>query len=166
MSSLNENEAAYDRYKIRPRILINVDKIDTTTEFLGSKVCYVILSFQHRNEDTSANSNNQPGLAPIRLQPRRINETRPPRRRARGLARSRKIRPLHESVLVLELSTRGRCRSGDWQSVCDADVSTAGSGDYRAVARAGGEYVSWMLIFMGCASMLFRGGLQGAIPVG
>jgi isopentenyl diphosphate isomerase/L-lactate dehydrogenase-like FMN-dependent dehydrogenase len=36
--SLNENETAYDRYKIRPRILKNVDKIDTTTEILGSKV--------------------------------------------------------------------------------------------------------------------------------
>ncbi|KGO40213.1 Aldolase-type TIM barrel [Penicillium expansum] len=36
--TLNENEAAYDRYKIRPRILVNVDKIDTTTEFLGSNV--------------------------------------------------------------------------------------------------------------------------------
>ncbi|KAJ5447019.1 Aldolase-type TIM barrel [Penicillium cf. griseofulvum] len=36
--TLNENETAFDRYKIRPRILINVDKIDTGTEFLGSKV--------------------------------------------------------------------------------------------------------------------------------
>jgi (S)-2-hydroxy-acid oxidase len=37
-SRLNENETAYDRYKIRPRILKNVDKIDTSTEILGSKV--------------------------------------------------------------------------------------------------------------------------------
>jgi (S)-2-hydroxy-acid oxidase len=37
-SSLRENESAFDRYKIRPRILINVDSIDTTTEILGSKV--------------------------------------------------------------------------------------------------------------------------------
>ncbi|KAJ5474506.1 hypothetical protein N7475_004072 [Penicillium sp. IBT 31633x] len=36
--TLNENETAYDRYKIRPRILVNVDKIDTSTEFLDSKV--------------------------------------------------------------------------------------------------------------------------------
>ncbi|KAJ5320218.1 hypothetical protein PENANT_c010G09097 [Penicillium antarcticum] len=36
--TLNENETAYDRYKIRPRILKNVDKIDTSTEILGSKV--------------------------------------------------------------------------------------------------------------------------------
>ncbi|KAJ5281635.1 hypothetical protein N7478_007007 [Penicillium angulare] len=33
-----ENETAFDRYKIRPRILVNVDNIDTSTDFLGSKV--------------------------------------------------------------------------------------------------------------------------------
>jgi hypothetical protein len=36
--SLRENEAAFDRYKIRPRILINVDKVDTSTEIFGTKV--------------------------------------------------------------------------------------------------------------------------------
>ncbi|OJJ99657.1 hypothetical protein ASPACDRAFT_52330 [Aspergillus aculeatus ATCC 16872] len=36
--TLRENEAAFDRYKIRPRILINVDKVDTSTEVLGTKV--------------------------------------------------------------------------------------------------------------------------------
>lgn len=56
LSSLNENEAAYDRYKIRPRILINVDKIDTTTEFLGSKVCYHS-TFPAQTNNSSANSN-------------------------------------------------------------------------------------------------------------
>ncbi|KAJ5368419.1 uncharacterized protein N7496_008179 [Penicillium cataractarum] len=38
MITLRENESAFDRYKIRPRILVNVDNIDTTTEILGSKV--------------------------------------------------------------------------------------------------------------------------------
>ncbi|KAJ5113293.1 hypothetical protein N7456_001827 [Penicillium angulare] len=33
-----ENETAFDRYKIRPRILVNVDNIDTSTDFLGTKV--------------------------------------------------------------------------------------------------------------------------------
>ncbi|BCR84616.1 alpha-hydroxy acid oxidase [Aspergillus chevalieri] len=36
--TLRENEAAFDRYKIRPRILVNVDQVDTSTEILGTKV--------------------------------------------------------------------------------------------------------------------------------
>ncbi|KAJ5666116.1 FMN-dependent dehydrogenase family protein [Penicillium maclennaniae] len=36
--SLRENEAAFDRYKIRPRILANVEKIDTSTEVLDPEV--------------------------------------------------------------------------------------------------------------------------------
>ncbi|KAM0099315.1 hypothetical protein ACP6JE_006122 [Aspergillus fumigatus] len=35
---LRENEAAFDRYKILPRVLRNVDNVDTTTEILGTKV--------------------------------------------------------------------------------------------------------------------------------
>lgn len=38
LSRLRENEAAFDRYKIRPRILVNVDQVDTSTEILGTKV--------------------------------------------------------------------------------------------------------------------------------
>ncbi|KAB8228190.1 alpha-hydroxy acid oxidase [Aspergillus alliaceus] len=38
--TLRENEAAFDRYKIRPRILINVNKIDTSTEILGTKISF------------------------------------------------------------------------------------------------------------------------------
>ncbi|KAE8372034.1 FMN-dependent dehydrogenase [Aspergillus bertholletiae] len=38
--TLRENEAAFDRYKIRPRILINVDQIDTSTEIFGTKVTF------------------------------------------------------------------------------------------------------------------------------
>lgn len=37
-SRLRENETAFDRYKIRPRILKDVGNIDTTTEILGTKV--------------------------------------------------------------------------------------------------------------------------------
>jgi (S)-2-hydroxy-acid oxidase len=37
-ASLRENESAYDRYRIRPRILVNVAEIETSTEILGSKV--------------------------------------------------------------------------------------------------------------------------------
>ncbi|KAJ5172509.1 hypothetical protein N7492_005102 [Penicillium capsulatum] len=36
--TLRENESAFDRYRIRPRILVNVDNIDTSTKILGSKV--------------------------------------------------------------------------------------------------------------------------------
>lgn len=37
---MNDNEAAYKRYKIRPRILVNVDKVDTSTEIFGTKVSF------------------------------------------------------------------------------------------------------------------------------
>ncbi|KAJ5133514.1 hypothetical protein N7448_001459 [Penicillium atrosanguineum] len=36
--TLRENETAFDRYKIRPRILVNVDNVDTSTEVLDTKV--------------------------------------------------------------------------------------------------------------------------------
>jgi isopentenyl diphosphate isomerase/L-lactate dehydrogenase-like FMN-dependent dehydrogenase len=36
--SLKDNEAAFDRYKIRPRVLVNVAKIDLETEIFGVKV--------------------------------------------------------------------------------------------------------------------------------
>lgn len=39
-SRLRENETAFDRYKIRPRILVNVDRVDTSTEILGTKVTF------------------------------------------------------------------------------------------------------------------------------
>lgn len=35
---LRDNEAAFDRYKIKPRILVNVDNIDTSSELCGKKV--------------------------------------------------------------------------------------------------------------------------------
>lgn len=39
LTSLRENEAAFDRYKIRPRVLKNVNQIDTSTTVLDTKVC-------------------------------------------------------------------------------------------------------------------------------
>ncbi|KAL4750641.1 hypothetical protein BDW72DRAFT_213262 [Aspergillus terricola var. indicus] len=36
--TLHDNEAAFDRYKILPRVLINVANVDTSTEILGTKV--------------------------------------------------------------------------------------------------------------------------------
>ncbi|KAJ6172037.1 hypothetical protein N7470_001104 [Penicillium chermesinum] len=36
--SLKENETAFDRYRIRPRVLRNVESIDTCTEIFGSRV--------------------------------------------------------------------------------------------------------------------------------
>lgn len=38
LSSLRDNEDAYSRYKLRPRILINVSKIDMSTTIFGTKV--------------------------------------------------------------------------------------------------------------------------------
>lgn len=35
---LHDNVAAYDRYKIRPRILRDVSRIDTTTTLFGKRV--------------------------------------------------------------------------------------------------------------------------------
>ncbi|KAM0815095.1 putative FMN hydroxy acid dehydrogenase domain-containing protein, partial [Seiridium cardinale] len=35
--TLNDNEAAFDRYKIKPRILVNVDNVDLSTEIFGIK---------------------------------------------------------------------------------------------------------------------------------
>lgn len=37
--SLRENEEAYNRYKIRPRVLVNVHNVDISTEIFGTKVC-------------------------------------------------------------------------------------------------------------------------------
>lgn len=37
VSRLRENEEAYRRYKIRPRILVNVDHVDTSAEIFGIK---------------------------------------------------------------------------------------------------------------------------------
>ncbi|PYH67432.1 alpha-hydroxy acid oxidase [Aspergillus vadensis CBS 113365] len=36
--TLRDNEAAFDRYRIRPRVLVNVANIDTSTDILGTKV--------------------------------------------------------------------------------------------------------------------------------
>lgn len=38
MNSLKDNEAAFNRYKIRPRVMINVAKIDLETEIFGTTV--------------------------------------------------------------------------------------------------------------------------------
>lgn len=38
--TLHDNEEAYNRYKIRPRILMNVSNIDTSTTIFGTKVSF------------------------------------------------------------------------------------------------------------------------------
>ncbi|PIG90219.1 hypothetical protein AARAC_003670 [Aspergillus arachidicola] len=40
--ALHDNEEAYNRYKIRPHTLVNVENIDMSSEFLGSKVALPI----------------------------------------------------------------------------------------------------------------------------
>lgn len=37
-NSLRENESAYDRYMIRPRVLLDISKLDTSTSIVGCKV--------------------------------------------------------------------------------------------------------------------------------
>jgi isopentenyl diphosphate isomerase/L-lactate dehydrogenase-like FMN-dependent dehydrogenase len=39
INRLRENEAAFDHYKIRPRVLVNVNEIDTSATIFGNKVC-------------------------------------------------------------------------------------------------------------------------------
>ena len=39
MPSLRDNEKAFDRYKLRPRVLCDVEEVDTTTEIFNTKVC-------------------------------------------------------------------------------------------------------------------------------
>ncbi|KAA8642599.1 alpha-hydroxy acid oxidase [Aspergillus tanneri] len=40
MVTLRENETAFDHYKIRPRVLVNVHEIDTSTSIFGCKVAF------------------------------------------------------------------------------------------------------------------------------
>lgn len=40
LNTLKENKSAYDRYRLRPRVMIDVTEIDTTTTCLGSKVAF------------------------------------------------------------------------------------------------------------------------------
>ncbi|KAH7402923.1 FMN-dependent dehydrogenase [Pyrenochaeta sp. MPI-SDFR-AT-0127] len=40
MITLQDNVSAYDRYKIRPRVLRNVSNVDTSAELLGTKVTF------------------------------------------------------------------------------------------------------------------------------
>ncbi|KAE9377842.1 FMN-dependent dehydrogenase family protein [Stipitochalara longipes BDJ] len=45
MITLRDNEEAYNRYKLRPRILVNVSKIDMSTTIFGTKVVSFPLGF-------------------------------------------------------------------------------------------------------------------------
>lgn len=38
--TLNDNKLAYDRYRLRPRFMVDVSEVDTTTTCLGSKVSF------------------------------------------------------------------------------------------------------------------------------
>jgi (S)-2-hydroxy-acid oxidase len=40
VSRLRDSEEAYDRYKIRPRVLVNVDNLDTSTELFAIKTVF------------------------------------------------------------------------------------------------------------------------------
>jgi (S)-2-hydroxy-acid oxidase len=38
--TVQENSTAYDKYRIRPRVLVNVSKADTSTTVLGRKISF------------------------------------------------------------------------------------------------------------------------------
>lgn len=40
LQTLNGNKAAYDNYRFRPRVMVDVTEVDTTTDCLGSKVAF------------------------------------------------------------------------------------------------------------------------------
>ena len=40
MLTLRDNEEAFNRYRIRPRILTDVSDVDTSTEMLGTKIAF------------------------------------------------------------------------------------------------------------------------------
>lgn len=40
LQTLGENKATYDRYKLRPRVMVDVTSVDTTTTCLGSNVAF------------------------------------------------------------------------------------------------------------------------------
>jgi (S)-2-hydroxy-acid oxidase len=40
LQTLAENKATYDRYRLRPRVMVDVTTVDTTTTCLGSKVAF------------------------------------------------------------------------------------------------------------------------------
>lgn len=64
-SSLKDNEEAYNRYKIIPRILVNVDNIDMTTEIFGVKVRKYDISPSKTHSGTNAEQTSLPlGFSP------------------------------------------------------------------------------------------------------
>lgn len=62
LDRLHENEAAYDRYKIRPRILVNVDQVDTSTDIFGTKVA-LPLGFSPAASQSLAHSEGELGVS-------------------------------------------------------------------------------------------------------
>ncbi|CAN6674761.1 hypothetical protein TRVA0_064S00188 [Trichomonascus vanleenenianus] len=40
LKTVKENQSSYDRYRLRPRVMVDVERVDTTTECLGSKVAF------------------------------------------------------------------------------------------------------------------------------
>ncbi|CUM56126.1 unnamed protein product [Debaryomyces tyrocola] len=46
LNTLKENKSAYDRYRLRPRVMVDVTEVDTSTACLGSNVAFP-LGFSH-----------------------------------------------------------------------------------------------------------------------
>ena len=104
-SSLYDNDKAYDRYKLRPRVLRDVHDVDMTSKIFGVKVSYtVISSFSSKGRYKLMIS----GDSTHRLRPSSSTQTRPPGRRDRHVARCRAKR--HPDVFVDVLDDEsGRC---------------------------------------------------------
>jgi (S)-2-hydroxy-acid oxidase len=66
--SLKDNEAAFNRYKIRPRVLVNVAKIDLETEIFGVKVRYRLFTRDDRSDTDLSNQTSAPfGFSPAAM---------------------------------------------------------------------------------------------------
>lgn len=60
--SLNDNEKAFERYKLRPRVLRDVAEVDSTTEIFKSKV-FMPLGFAPAAAHRLANEDGETGTS-------------------------------------------------------------------------------------------------------
>jgi hypothetical protein len=141
---LRDNESAFDRYQIRPRILRNVEHVDMSTRILGTKVQSPIPPDRAILTD--------PGISSLWIQSRRVAETGASRRRTCGVSRGSQVRG-HADPVVLQQPRFRRCRRpGNGESVRDANVRIARQVYNPAVTEPRGKYVFLRRITPTCYS--------------
>lgn len=99
MISLLDNEQAYRRYKIRPRILVDVDKLDMSTEIFGVKVRDRAADEEHLLTGTKIGT-----ISPW-VQSVGHAQTCSSRRRSRHLKGCRASGDLHGPIFILDYLT-------------------------------------------------------------